>query len=172
MNRPRPVFDDTTDEDLQDLRSSSDPLKSCYGPCGGRYPSSDLSICAHCIAAHYCSKSCQRADWQKHKIHCSKSEERKRTQAQDGELVAKETAVALSKMLGHFGTVKSSISELEKDLEKYNIEKFYLDLGVEPPKSVRLGAVDAFQRRKREGLEGRLNPITAWTDEDGRTHFL
>ena len=170
-NRPRPVFDDTTDDDLRELRSSSSPLKSCYGPCGSRYKSSDLSICSSCNSAHYCSKTCQRADWQKHKVHCSQSEERKQAQAFDGELVAKETAMALSSILMRFGDV-TSIPDLEKDLEKYQIEKFYLDLGVDPPKSVRLEAVDAFQRRKREGLEGRDNPIPAWTDAEGRTHFL
>jgi len=104
-------------------------------------------------------------------VHCSQAEERKQAQAFDGELVAKETAMALSSILMRFGDV-TSIPDLEKDLEKYQIEKFYLDLGVDPPKSVRLEAVDAFQRRKREGLEGRDNPIPAWTDAEGRTHFL
>ena len=48
-------------------------IGTCFG-CKKKVPRSQLYVCTGCMAAEYCSKECQRANWSHHKPYCQSSE--------------------------------------------------------------------------------------------------
>ena len=49
------------------------PLKACQ-KCGDTAKA--LTVCRGCRKVRYCSRECQKADWQSHKVHCKKHSKR------------------------------------------------------------------------------------------------
>ena len=41
--------------------------------CGKVLPSKQLKVCGVCRNAFYCSKDCQKADWDQHKLSCNQA---------------------------------------------------------------------------------------------------
>lgn len=39
--------------------------------------SEDIGVCAGCTRTWYCSETCQKADWKKHKLNCERADKRK-----------------------------------------------------------------------------------------------
>ena len=69
-------------EKAQILIPNSNPLhmascNQCGAPPG---PEVDLSRCAHCMSAWYCSRQCQQAAWDEHKLICKESRSKFRKQ--------------------------------------------------------------------------------------------
>ncbi len=48
---------------------TSHTVRTCHG-CKQMIESYQLKRCSNCKMAYYCSKECQKKDWQKHKIFC------------------------------------------------------------------------------------------------------
>jgi hypothetical protein len=55
---------------LADTRrfTKEDDCMRCYGSSG--YGTSELKKCTRCQVARYCSKQCQKADWEEHRLVC------------------------------------------------------------------------------------------------------
>ena len=64
MDEPQPMFR----TDLKPLRNKDGQCDKCY-----KYPEEGqprFAACAACKMALYCSKECQRGDWEKHRYAC------------------------------------------------------------------------------------------------------
>ncbi len=67
QNRKNLLLQDTINNLFMELESRLP--KTCHG-CKQIFEFCQLKRCSNCKIAYYCSKECQKKDWQKHKIFC------------------------------------------------------------------------------------------------------